>query len=130
MNLVVIGVGSNIDPALHLDQAREALSREHVFLAESSRRITKPIGFAEQPDFLNAVFLVKTSQPIKEFKFYLKQLEDRLGRVRTANKFGPRTMDLDVVVWNGKVMDPDFYTRKFIKELTLEILPNLKIEEG
>ncbi len=130
MNLVVIGVGSNIDPVSHLDQAKKALSMDHQFLAESSRRITKPIGFTEQPDFLNVVFLVKTREPLEEFKSYLKQLEDRLCRVRTANKFGPRTIDLDVVVWNGRVMDPDFYTRNFICELTKEVLPNLEEKQG
>ena len=58
----------------------------------------------------------------EEFSAYLKKIEDRLKRDRTQPRFGPRTIDLDVVVWNGKVVDRDYYTREFLKNAVDEVL--------
>ena len=53
-------------------------------------------------------------------------MEKDLGRVASAERFGPRTIDLDIVVWNGKVVDKDFYSRDYLKESVLELLPDLQ----
>jgi 2-amino-4-hydroxy-6-hydroxymethyldihydropteridine diphosphokinase len=126
VNSAVIGVGSNIDAPLRIAQAKEALSREHRLDKESAFITTSPIGFSDQPDFLNGAFLVSTEMQLGQFKKYLKGLETRLGRVRTKNKYGPRTIDLDIVVWNGKIVNNDFFKRDFIKNAVKEILPELK----
>jgi 2-amino-4-hydroxy-6-hydroxymethyldihydropteridine diphosphokinase len=76
---------------------------------------TKPIGITKQPDFLNGAVKIHTLYPFEELNRLLKNIEDELGRDRTAPKFGPRTMDLDIVVWNDKIIDPDYYTRDFLK---------------
>ena len=126
MNTAVIGVGSNINAPKNIALAKEALSREHRLDGESAFVKTSPIGFSDQPDFMNGAFLVSTELSIDEFKDYLKGLEDRLGRVRTGNKFGPRAIDLDVVAWNGKIVNNDFYERDFVRNAVLDVMPEIK----
>lgn len=126
MNIAAVGVGSNIDAALNIAGARELLSGEHTLLKESAFLVTTPIGNYRQPDFLNGAFLVATQLDRDEFTAYLKKLEYRLGRVREADKYGPRTIDLDIVVWNGKIVHRDFHARKFVKNAVVELLPELE----
>jgi len=123
VNTAVVGVGSNINAPKNIALAKEALSRGHRLDKESAFVKTSPIGFSDQPDFMNGAFLVATELSIDGFKDYLHGLEDRLGRVRTKNKFGPRTIDLDIVVWNGKIVNDDFYERDFVRKAVLEVLP-------
>ncbi len=56
-------------------------------------------------------------------KTRLREIESGLGRVRTGNKNGPRTIDLDILVWNGEVVDDDVYEREFLKTSIRELLP-------
>jgi 2-amino-4-hydroxy-6-hydroxymethyldihydropteridine diphosphokinase len=77
-------------------------------VAESEWATAAPIGVVEQADFLNGAFLVETALDREAFRAYLKGVEDRLGRVREGNKYGPRTIDLDIVVWNREIVDKDF----------------------
>lgn len=84
------------------------------------------MGFTEQPDFLNGAFLIQTEDSWEIFNRKLKQIEIDQGRVKTENKNGPRSIDLDIVVWNKKIVDPDFYRRDFIKKTVLELIPDLK----
>ncbi|MBD3347525.1 MAG: 2-amino-4-hydroxy-6-hydroxymethyldihydropteridine diphosphokinase [Chitinivibrionales bacterium] len=115
MNQVIIGVGSNISPYAHIDEARRMLARDHRFEKTTLLTRTKPIGYANQPDFINCAFLVNTSLERPEFRHYLKTLENRLGRKRTSNKNGPRTIDLDIAAWNGKIVDKNYYDRSFLR---------------
>lgn len=122
-NRAVIGVGSNIDPHSNVDRAREMIQKTHHFIQTSQLVETNPIGYPNQPNFLNSVFLIETEMNYVELKDWLKNVENLLGRVRTENKYGPRTIDLDIVVWNGKIIDEDVYTRPFLKNAVLEVLP-------
>ena len=126
MNQAVIGVGSNIEPERSVSEAKKILGKEQSMLRCSSWVQTKPIGFLQQPDFLNGAFLVETELELEEFKSYLKDLEKRLGRVKTKNKFGPRVIDLDLLIWNGDVLDSDVYEREFVRNAVLELLPDFK----
>jgi len=123
VNITAIGVGSNMEAPRHIALAKQVLEREHTFLKESAFVTTAPIGDTAQPDFLNGAFLIGTELDLETFRGYLKKLEDRLGRVRSANKFGPRTIDLDIIAWNGEIVNDDFYKRDFVKKSLLEILP-------
>ena len=127
-NRAVIGVGSNIDPDKHIPYARKIIAGDHDLLAESSFVMTKPLGYADQPNFLNGVWLIETKLQLEDLRNYLKQLETVCGRIRTDNPNGPRTLDLDVVVWNGAVIDSDFYQRKFLRQAIRQVLPHLRIE--
>jgi 2-amino-4-hydroxy-6-hydroxymethyldihydropteridine diphosphokinase len=122
MNTCVVGVGSNIHPEENIRAALRILEEEQTLLSVSAMVETAPIGITEQPAFINGAVKVSTPMEQKEFSVYLKNIEDRLKRDRTQPRFGPRTIDLDVVVWNGKVVDRDYYTREFLKNAVDEVL--------
>ncbi len=90
-------------------------------LRVSSLIRTKAIGIEDQADFVNGALYLETELTQEELRQYLKRLEDQLGRDRTAAKFGPRTMDLDIVVWNETIVDDDYFTRDFIRNSVAEI---------
>lgn len=125
MNQAVIGVGSNINPERNISQARKLIEKKMQLLKRSNFVITKPIGFKDQPDFHNGAWLIKTSSDLDALKEFLHHIENQLNRIRTENKFGPRTIDLDVVVWNHHIIDEDVYKRDFLKESVLELCPEL-----
>ena len=122
MNTCVVGVGSNIQPEENIRKAIQILEEEHTLLSVSVMVQTEPIGIKDQPSFVNGAVKVSTSMKQEEFSVYLKTVEDRLKRDRTQPRFGPRTIDLDVVVWNGKVVDRDYYSREFLKNAVDEVL--------
>lgn len=126
MNKAVIGVGSNIDPEKNIKKTRSIFKKEQSLIRESSLVVTKPIGYTDQPDFINGAFLIETKLSFKELATYLKEVENRLGRIRTANKYGPRTIDLDIVVWNGMIVDDDYYKRDYLKNSVHEVLREIK----
>jgi 2-amino-4-hydroxy-6-hydroxymethyldihydropteridine diphosphokinase len=125
MNSAVIGVGSNIDPQANIDRADQLLQRKLHIVACASRLQTKPVGFADQPNFVNTAFLVETDFDIGELKLLLHATEQLLGRMRGPNKNGPRTIDLDIVVFNGHIVDDDVFKRGFLRKLVAEVLPEL-----
>jgi len=53
----------------------------------------------------------------------LKKIEVDMGRIKTSNKQGPREIDLDIIIWNNRVVDNDVYERKFLQNSILELLP-------
>ncbi|MBD3320704.1 MAG: 2-amino-4-hydroxy-6-hydroxymethyldihydropteridine diphosphokinase [Chitinivibrionales bacterium] len=116
MNRVIIGVGSNIDAYRNIGAAQKILEKEQVFISSSPLLRTKPVGNADQPDFVNCAFLIETPLGRDKLRTYLKKTEERLGRIRTGNKYGPRTIDLDIAVWNGTIVDTDYYTRDFLQQ--------------
>lgn len=126
-NLAIIGVGSNIDPEYNVQRAKEELGAIGETIKESKFIYTKPLLFAEQPDFLNGAFLLETASELQALKKSLKEIEARLGRVRGPNKNGPRTIDLDVIVFNGVLIDEDVYERDFLKDFVLELLPGFPL---
>jgi len=125
MNRVVVGVGSNIDPEKNIEEARKRIEKRHRVVAESRFIRTKPVGYSEQPDFVNGVIRIETEMEYGELNEWLGGVESDLGRVRGGNRYGPRTMDLDVVVWNGEIVDKDVCERGFLRNCILEVWPDL-----
>jgi len=82
---------------------------------------TKPIGNEHQPDFTNGAVKIRTDLDRDALNLLLKRIEDEMGRDRSVPKFGPRTIDLDIVVWNGEIVDEDYYTRDFLQKSVEEI---------
>lgn len=117
----IIGLGSNINARQNFAAAIDLIRSAHEVLQISNWVNTAPIGIVDQPDFLNGALKVTTALSQSDFQVYLKSVEDQLKRDRTAPKFGPRTIDLDIVKWDGKVIDPDYFTRDFLKQLVDEI---------
>ena len=122
---VVIGLGSNIDPEANLEQAVLELKSRFKVSKRSQWTRTKPIGIQDQPDFYNGALLMETELEQQNLKKELKQIEDILGRDRSLPKFGPRTIDLDILIWNRKVVDEDYYERDFLRKGVEEIIPDL-----
>jgi 2-amino-4-hydroxy-6-hydroxymethyldihydropteridine diphosphokinase len=100
----------------------ELLVKEVEILKVSSLLKTKPIGIENQPDFTNGAVKIQTGLSREELNRLLKSIEDRLGRDRSAPKFGPRTIDLDIVFWNGEIVDEDYYTRDFLRKSVQEVI--------
>ncbi len=118
----LISLGSNIDPDHYFDQALRIISHECDLLARSEAIRTAPVGYQQQPDFLNAAMLVSTPLEREAFRAYLKEVENRLGRVRGVIKSGPRTMDLDMVAWDGEVVDEGYYHYDYVRMPVDEVL--------
>ena len=124
---VVIGLGSNIDPEANLEQAVQELKSRFKVSKRSQWTRTKPIGIQDQPDFYNGALLMETELEQQSLKKELKRIEDILGRDRSLPKFGPRTIDLDILIWNKKVVDEDYYEREFLRNGVDEIISELEL---
>ena len=124
---VVIGLGSNIDPEANLEQAVQELKSRFKVSKRSRWTQTKPFGILDEPDFYNGAVLMETELEQQSLKKELKRIEDILGRDRSLPKFGPRTIDLDILIWNKKVVDEDYYERDFLRKGVEEIIPDLKL---
>lgn len=127
LNEVVIGIGSNINPKINIKKTKELISTKARILKISSFIETVPLGVKKQNNFINGSILITTDMNKNALEFWLRNLEDKLGRMRTLNKYGPRTIDLDILVWNGKVIDGDVYKRSFLRSSIEELLPDLKL---
>lgn len=125
MNRAIIALGSNIEPKKNIQKAKQFLGQKFKILSESGFVTTKAVGFKNQADFLNGALLIETDLEPEDLKSQLQDIEVALGRIRTGEKFAPRTIDLDIVVWNNQIMDVDFYTRDYLKQSVLEVLPQL-----
>jgi 2-amino-4-hydroxy-6-hydroxymethyldihydropteridine diphosphokinase len=110
-----------------------ALPRTRV-LATSRLYRTAPVGFAEQPDFVNACALVETGLAPRALLDDLLAIEKRHGRVRAIPN-GPRTLDLDIVLYGDQVIDepglkvphPRAHERMFVLQPLLDVWPDAVI---
>ena len=108
MGRAYVGLGSNLgDRSAALTRALELLGeRPGVEVAAvSSFRETDPVGYLEQPRFLNAAVAVETSLEPQELLAALLEIERELGRTRDGPRFGPRTIDLDLLLLEGVTVD-------------------------
>ena len=132
-----IGIGSNLGDRERTIEHAVALLRADPGLdvvSVSSLRETEPWGPVEQPRFLNGAVEVETSLEPRELLGVLLDIERRLGRVR-AERFGPRTIDLDLLLYGEAVIDepglvvphPRLYERAFALEPLHELAPELVV---
>ncbi len=121
MNEAIIGIGSNIEAEKNIPQMLEILKMKVEVLKVSTMIRTKPIGIENQADYTNGAVRIQTIYNYTQLNTLLKNIEDEMGRDRSAPKFGPRCIDLDIVVWNGEIVDEDYYTRDFLQKSVQEI---------
>lgn len=121
MNDCIIGIGSNINPENNIHESLALLEQQVEIIAISTWVKTAPIGITNQDYFINGAVRIRTTLSQDRLFNYLKKIEDKLGRDRTLPKFGPRTIDLDIVVWNKIIIDNDYYTRDFMKNAVNEL---------
>ena len=131
MNKFYVLIGSNIDPHNNINLCLEKIAA-HSDLEQiqlSSFYESEAFGM-EGDNFINAVIYLKSKKNHKEILSLLKQIEHECGRVRDPNnKFTPRTLDLDIIDWNGftgmlddkQYPDPEILQRDFIKIPYLEL---------
>jgi len=129
-----VAYGSNIEPENHVFAAFQRLRHYVTVAGVSTAYWTAPIGRPDDPPFLNGVWRVDTTLSARALKCVLSQIEDRLGRIRTPDKFAPRTIDLDLVLYGNDVCNerglrlphPDI-ARPFVSVPILELDPHLRV---
>jgi len=121
MNDCIIGIGSNIDADRNIPEMLRLLQTKVEIIQLSQMVKTKPIGITEQADYTNGAVRIRTKMSLNDLSFYLKALEDQMGRDRSLAKFGPRNIDLDILIWNNTIVDPDYYTRDFLRNSAAEL---------
>jgi 2-amino-4-hydroxy-6-hydroxymethyldihydropteridine diphosphokinase len=122
---VCLSLGSNIAPHKFLPRAVERL-RDFLDVQAVSRAWRTAAVGAPGPDFLNAALLACTSLSPFSLKLdVLRRVEAQLGRVRTANKFAPRTIDIDIVIYGDTVLEPMLWTQAYLALPVAELLPAL-----
>lgn len=127
---VCLLLGSNIAPEVHLPQA-VALLAERFAVQRVSRAWETPAVGSDGPNFINAAVLVDTPlDPLAIKNQVLRPLEARLGRVRSADKNAPRTIDIDVVVWDGRPLDADLNRYAHIAIPMAELIPEATLGLG
>ena len=106
---VLIALGSNIEPVKNLPRAILLLNRECPVEAVSPVYAAEPVGSPEAPMFLNAATRIRTSLSPRDLKYgVLRPLEEELGRKRSADRYAPRPIDLDIAIFGSLVVDdPD-----------------------
>ncbi len=110
MSRAVLSVGSNIGDRMgHLQGALDALAERVDVIAISGIFETSPVGGPEQDDFLNAVIIVETTLAPHELLELCQQVEADRDRVREV-RWGPRTLDVDIIVMDGTVLDDSVLT--------------------
>ena len=134
MNTAVVAIGSNIQPQRYAAEALQRLGQAAKVLALAGPLTTKalgPDGQADpaQPDYVNLGVVLETQHDQEGLRRRLHQIEQAMGRERTADKFAPRTIDLDIVVWNGKVCDQDVWQRDFLRQLVEQLCPEALAKE-
>ena len=130
--LAFIALGSNIDPETNLPLAAARLSELGKPIAISTVYQNPAIADEPQPDYLNAAVLIETTLDPLTIRDKLREIESDLGRIRTEDKFAPRTIDLDLCLLGDRVLDhelislpdPDLLKRAHLAVTLAELRPD------
>ncbi len=140
MNSVFLGLGANLNqPATQIRSAVAALqSNDNIeVVACSSLYGSKPMGPQDQPDYINAVIQVETSLSAMTLLDVTQGIELKLGRVRKDERWGPRTLDIDILLFNQEEINQErlqvphygMKEREFVLYPLAEIAPNLTMPD-
>ena len=132
MTIAYVGLGANLGD--REGTIRAAVAQLPGVVAVSPLRETDPVGVTEQPRFLNGVAALETELSPRELLDVLLAVERRLGRER-RERWGPRTIDLDLLLYGDEAIDEDGLTvphprlheRRFVLEALAELAPTLVI---
>lgn len=139
--LTYIALGSNLNNPI--EQVQKALTALHKItktqlLRHSHLYHSKPLGPQDQPDFINAVALLETQLTPMELLNALLEIERQQGRIRTHERWGPRILDLDIILYGDEILNtpelhlphPGLPIRNFWVYPLLEIAPDLILPDG
>jgi 2-amino-4-hydroxy-6-hydroxymethyldihydropteridine diphosphokinase len=133
-----VGLGANLgDRGATLRAAVDALGGEAgvEVVAVSTLRETEPVGVGEQPLYLNGAAELETTLTARELLDLLLAVERSFGRIRTPGEHGPRTLDLDLLLYGDEAIDepelhvphPRLHERRFVLEPLAELSPGLLV---
>lgn len=140
INNVYIGLGSNLNkPVKQIEAALNTLAKLSAceLIRHSSLYCSKPVGPQDQPDFVNAVALLRTTLSPQELLKALQLIESEQGRIKTRH-WGERTIDLDILLFDNQAVDSSDLTvphkeignRDFVLKPLLELDPELALPNG
>jgi len=141
MKNVYVGIGSNLDePLLQAEQAlmRLTMLPETRFIKASSYYLSEPMGPEDQPDYVNLVAKLETQLKPLEFLQYCQAIEQGQGRVRGSLRWGPRRIDVDILLYGDEIITTEeltvphyaFKERDFVVVPMMEIEPELVLPTG
>ena len=141
MTICYIGIGSNLgDPAKKAQLAIKALQQlpQSQWVAVSALYCSKPMGPSDQPDYINAVAAIETTLTPLALLDQLQRIEQEKGRVRKAERWGPRTLDLDLILFGDQTIVNERLTvphygmkqRECVLYPLFEIAPQLTLPDG
>ncbi len=133
-----IGLGANLGPReVTVLRAADLLAADEGIevLEISQLRETEPVGDVDQPPFLNGAVAVETTLSPRELLDVLLRVERELGRLRDGERWGPRTIDLDLLLYGDEIVDeeglrvphPRLHERRFALEPLVDLEPELEI---
>ena len=136
MHTVYLGLGANLNaPRKQIHAAVTALKalKDVEFVCVSHDYASKPMGPQDQPDYVNAVACVKTALKPEQLLDITQAIELEHGRVRKEERWGPRTLDIDILLFGNDVIDTPRLTvphyglteREFVVYPLFEIAPTL-----
>lgn len=137
-NIAFIGLGSNLDdPSHQLNLAIDTIKDSNTILKQSSFFVNPPYGYLDQNDFVNAVIQIETAMDCFELLALLQSIEHQQKRFKTI-KWGPRTIDLDILCFNNLIINtsrltiphPEIYQRIFVLQPWAEITPEWVLPDG
>ncbi|MFS1539150.1 MAG: 2-amino-4-hydroxy-6-hydroxymethyldihydropteridine diphosphokinase [Candidatus Phlomobacter fragariae] len=141
MERVYIAIGSNLNTPLQ--QVQSAIKEFHQLpntkpVAVSSFYLSKPMGPQDQLDYLNAVIALDTELLAETLLEHTQSIELRHGRTRKADRWGPRTLDLDIMLYGQQIIQTAHLTiphyglkeREFMLYPLAEIYPKLRFPDG
>lgn len=135
-SVAFVGVGANVEPEKSICAALTAMANRTRVVASSTFYRTKPVGGVPQPDFINGVWRLRTNVgPTEVRDQLLRPIEMELGRRRDQDKWGPRTIDLDLLLYDDMTLDhpelilphPDLsrpFVRRAVEELLRQMAPD------
>ncbi|MBA4419735.1 MAG: 2-amino-4-hydroxy-6-hydroxymethyldihydropteridine diphosphokinase [Anaerolinea sp.] len=122
---VILLIGSNIDPYYHLPRILADISQQFTITAQSVIYETLPVGETGS-NFLNIAISIITTLDIHSLKNNaLQNIEIRHGRKRSADKYAPRTADIDIIAFDDKVLESNLWQIAFIAVPVSDIAPEL-----
>jgi 2-amino-4-hydroxy-6-hydroxymethyldihydropteridine diphosphokinase len=127
---VFVAVGSNVDPEENVTRALRLLSDEVGIRAVSTFYRTPALNRPQDPPFVNGVVEVGDALGPVDLKKVLQNIERAVGRERTADRYAPRTVDLDLLLYGDRVPHSDIRERLFVAIPLLELAPDLILPDS
>jgi 2-amino-4-hydroxy-6-hydroxymethyldihydropteridine diphosphokinase len=133
-----VGLGANLgdrEPTLRAAVGALAAEDGVEVVSVSVLRETEPVGIGQQPLYLNGAAELETTLTARELLDRLLAIEQRFGRIRVSGEHGPRTLDLDLLLYGDEVIDepelqvphPRLHERRFVLEPLAELAPGLLV---